>query len=69
MNKLKFEELQEINGGGWKEAGAAFAGTVGIGVSPLVCAASGPYGCVDWVSTNWDMIKDASNNAYKKKRK
>lgn len=65
MNELKFEDLQEVNGGGWKEAGNAFVGTVALGFTPFACAASGPLGCYDWISTNWDMIKDASENAYK----
>lgn len=65
MNELKFDELQDINGGGWKEAGQAFVATVALGGSPFVCASTGPYGCYDWISTNLDMIKDASKKVKK----
>lgn len=67
MNELKIEELQEVNGGGWKEAGKAFVGTIGIAASPFLIPA-GPMAVYDNISTNWDMIKDASKNAYRKKR-
>lgn len=68
MKELRFDELQEVNGGGWKEAGTAFVGTVAMGASPFICRYF-PGQCYDWVSTNWDMIKDASKNSRKRKRK
>lgn len=67
MNELKIEELQEVNGGGWKEAGQAFAGTVGMAAAPVVCVGD-ILGCKGYISKNWEMIQIASKNAYKKKK-
>lgn len=40
MNELKFDELQDVNGGSWKQAGCAALGTIGL-------AASLPMGIVN----------------------
>ena len=33
MNELKFDELQEVNSGSWKNAGKVIAGTIGVAAS------------------------------------
>ncbi|GKZ04734.1 hypothetical protein [Paraclostridium bifermentans] len=68
MNELKFEELQEVNGGGWKEAGNAFVGTVGLGLTPLAAVTIGPKGAGTIGARSWDLIQNASKNAYRKKK-
>ncbi len=42
--ELSENEMMDLDGGGWKEAGYAFAGTVLVGISPAVGVASGVFG-------------------------
>ncbi|MBC6005015.1 MAG: class IIb bacteriocin, lactobin A/cerein 7B family [Paeniclostridium sordellii] len=68
MNELNFEDLQEVNGGGAPEAINALVGTIGLAGTPFILPA-GPQAVWDHISTNWDMISDASKNAYRKRKR
>ncbi|GAA0866476.1 hypothetical protein [Paraclostridium tenue] len=65
MEKLNYNQLEEINGGGWKEAGQAFVGTVKIGTAPLRCFFNGPKKAFRQAHSGWKMIQKASKNAYR----
>ena len=39
--ELKEEEMLEIDGGGWREAGGAFFGGIAVGATPFACAIGG----------------------------
>lgn len=64
MNELKFEDLQEVNGGGWREAGEAFVATVKLGATPFVLP-RGPIAVGKHIKKQWGHIQHASANAYK----
>ncbi|CEP43529.1 MAG: hypothetical protein ACLT0R_15650 [Paraclostridium sordellii] len=64
MNELKFEDLQEVNGGGWREAGEAFVATVKLGATPFVLP-RGPIAVGNHIKKQWAHIQHASENAYK----
>lgn len=61
MNELKFEDLQEINGGGWKDATDVIVGTVGLGLSPFAVGTLGPAAAWDMASTSIDLIKHGAH--------
>ena len=42
--ELSENEMMDLDGGGWKEAGYAFAVTVLVGISPAGGVASGVFG-------------------------
>lgn len=62
LKEINSLELSTINGGGWKEAGQAFVGTIKIGTAPIVAATGHPIKAVKNVVTGWNQIKTASEN-------
>ncbi|SHH55630.1 hypothetical protein [Tepidibacter thalassicus] len=67
MKELRVEEMMSTNGGGWKEAGQAFVGTLQIakGGAEAIMSLYNPL-LVEraaWdVSEGWDKIKKASGH-------
>lgn len=65
MKELNFNQLEDINGGGWKEAGQAFKGTMKIAWSPVRAIYGGPGAAFRQACSGWKDIKRASKNAYR----
>ena len=57
MNELKFEELQEINGGSWKNAADVAVGVVSVGLAPFAFTTLGPGAAAQMFGRGTDLIK------------
>ncbi len=62
FQELKNNELEMIDGGGWKAASAAFAGTVIIATSPIVAATGNIGGAFKYGKAGYNLVKWACDN-------
>lgn len=57
MNELKFEDLQEVNGGNWKDAADVTVGIISVGLAPFAIPTLGPGAAAQMFGRGKDLIK------------
>lgn len=62
INEMSYDEMLDINGGGWKAAGAALAGTIAVATSPITAVVAGPKAGVTQARYGGKVIKWACDN-------
>lgn len=63
MYEMNHEEMLDINGGGWKAAGAALVGTLAVGTSVVTAVAAGPRAGIAQAKAGVKAIKWACDNS------